>query len=111
MSWRTLLANLPEVVAAPDLPDALAALEKVRLILTRRYMNGGAGDSTREAPAQSPPAPAPDRLLTAEQVAEVLGVSTDYVYRQAGKWRFAKKLGPKVLRFSEAGLQRWLASR
>jgi predicted DNA-binding transcriptional regulator AlpA len=53
---------------------------------------------------------APDRLLTAEQVAERLNLDVKTVYRQAGKWPFTKRLGPKRLRFSEHGLARHLAS-
>lgn len=50
-----------------------------------------------------------DRLLTAEDVAEQLGCSVAWVYRQALRWPFARKLSHKVLRFSEAGLLEWLA--
>lgn len=49
-----------------------------------------------------------DRLLTVEQVAERLNVSVDWVYDNAKKFPFTRKLGPKMLRFSERGLQKYL---
>jgi excisionase family DNA binding protein len=49
-----------------------------------------------------------DRLLTIDQVAEQLFVSKDWVYRNGKKLTFTKKLGPKMVRFSEPGLQKWL---
>lgn len=58
-----------------------------------------------------------DRLLTAEQVAERMGFLTDdghpdrrAIYRRAPDWPFASKVGA-VWRFSERGLDRWLARR
>ncbi len=51
-----------------------------------------------------------DRLLTVDQVAERLGVSRSHVYRQATHWPFTRKLSAKALRFSELGLERWVAS-
>ncbi len=68
----------------------------------------------REALGSSPSVPVADdkadRLLTAEQVAARLEWSERSVYRAAKAWPFARKLG-KSLRFSERGLERWLASR
>ncbi len=57
-----------------------------------------------------PPVTAPgrDHLLTPDEVATRLGVSPRWVYRHAEEWPFTKRLSRKVLRFSEAGLQRWL---
>ena len=49
-----------------------------------------------------------DRLLTIDQVAQRLSVSKDWVYRNGRRLTFTKKLGPKLVRFSEAGLQKWL---
>lgn len=50
-----------------------------------------------------------DRLLTAEEVAEVLRCSVAQVYRQSSRWPFARKLSHRTLRFSEVGLRAWLA--
>jgi predicted DNA-binding transcriptional regulator AlpA len=52
-----------------------------------------------------------DRLLDAEQAAELLGVSPDWLYRQAKKLPFTRKLAPKLLRFSHQGILKWLATR
>ena len=52
-----------------------------------------------------------DRMLTAEEAAEILSMSTDWLYRNAKKLPFTRKLGPKMLRFSEQGIIKWLATR
>jgi excisionase family DNA binding protein len=52
-----------------------------------------------------------DRLLTIDQVAERLSVSKEWIYRNGKRLTFTKKLGPKMLRFSEIGLQKWIKQR
>jgi len=52
-----------------------------------------------------------DRLLTAEDAAEMLSMSTDWLYRNAKKLPFTRKLGHKMLRFSQQGIVKWLESR
>jgi hypothetical protein len=56
-------------------------------------------------------APEADRLLTAEDVAERLNRSVDWVYRHARHWPFTRRLARRTLRFSEAGLHRFLTQR
>ena len=52
-----------------------------------------------------------DRLLDAEETAKLLSVSEDWLYRRAKKLPFTRKLGPKMLRFSSQGIQKYLATR
>src|SRR5262244_1144748 len=52
-----------------------------------------------------------DRMLTAEEAADMLSMSTDWLYRNAKKLPFTRKLGPKMLRFSQQGIIKWLATR
>ena len=52
-----------------------------------------------------------DKLLTAEKAAEFLSVSPDWLYRHAHQLPFSRKLGPKMLRFSSQGIQKYLATR
>ncbi len=52
-----------------------------------------------------------DRLLDAEEAAKLLSVSPDWLYRNAKKLPFTRKLGHKMLRFSYQGILKWLASR
>jgi excisionase family DNA binding protein len=52
-----------------------------------------------------------DRLVSVEEAAELLGVSRDWLYRRASKLPFTRKLGPKMLRFSSIGIQKYLATR
>jgi len=66
-------------------------------------------DLDRADTSTIPAAEQPDRLLTAEDAAKRLGVSRRYIYSHADTYAFTRRLGPKTLRFSERGLERWLA--
>jgi len=50
----------------------------------------------------------PDRLLSPTETAERLGVTARWLYRHAHQLPFTRRLSRKVLRFSEAGLRRYL---
>jgi predicted DNA-binding transcriptional regulator AlpA len=52
-----------------------------------------------------------DRLLDTEEAAKILCVSEDWLYHNAKKLPFTRKLGYKLLRFSSAGLQKYLATK
>ena len=52
-----------------------------------------------------------DSLLDAEEAAITLAVSPDWLYRNAKRLPFTRKLGPKMLRFSYQGIQKYLATR
>jgi predicted DNA-binding transcriptional regulator AlpA len=52
-----------------------------------------------------------DRLLDAEAAAQVLSVSTEWLYHNYRKLPFTRKLGSKMLRFSYLGIQKYLAAR
>lgn len=53
----------------------------------------------------------PERLLGPSEAAALLGVTVTWLYRHAGKLPFTRRLSRKALRFSDTGLQRWLAAR
>jgi predicted DNA-binding transcriptional regulator AlpA len=52
-----------------------------------------------------------DCLLTPEVAAQRLGQTRRWLYRHAKTLPFARRLSRKALRFSERGLERWLAAR
>ena len=54
-------------------------------------------------------APKEDKLLTIEQVCEVLNVSEEWIYHHVKKLPFVRKVGG-MLRFSNNGLQRYIES-
>jgi predicted DNA-binding transcriptional regulator AlpA len=53
----------------------------------------------------------PDRLLTVKQAAPILGMSTDWLYRNADALPFTRRTGRRTVRFSERALRRYLAER
>ena len=52
-----------------------------------------------------------DKLLDADKAAKTLRVSEDWLYRHHKKLPFTRKLGPKVLRFSFRGIQKFLSTK
>ena len=54
---------------------------------------------------------ATDKLLTISEASQKLGISKDYLYRNAIKLPFVVKLGRRNLRFSEQGMDRWIRNR
>jgi len=52
-----------------------------------------------------------EKLLDPEEAAEMLSVSVDWLYHEAKKLPFARKLGPRMLRFSYTGMLRWMESK
>lgn len=52
-----------------------------------------------------------DRLLDPEEAAKILSVSQDWIYHEAKKLPFTRKLGPRLLRFSYNGIIRWMDSK
>ena len=65
----------------------------------------------RKIAARNDPAEREDRLLSAEEAAAMLSVSVDWLYRNARKLPFTRKLAPKMLRFSHQGILKWLSTR
>jgi len=51
------------------------------------------------------------QLLTTDEVAARLNVSRRWVYHHSKRWPFTRRLSRKVLRFSKAGFEKWLAQR
>jgi len=84
--------------------EPIVNLESVLESLLRRIIRDEIGSLKAEIIAQ-------DRLLEAEDAAKLLRVREDWLYRNAKKLPFARKLGPKMLRFSSLGIQRYLATK
>lgn len=109
MTSRERLANLlqiPEQVTAVgprEVPGLLAELEALRVQLWARLF---AAETIPRVDAREP-----DRLLTPTEAAAVLGVSLRWLYRHHRGLPFARRVSPKVLRFSEIGLRHWLAQQ
>ena len=61
--------------------------------------------------AQSEAVISEDRSLTPEEAATMPNVTVDWLYRHSAELPFTRKLSRKCLRFSEAGLKRYLSTR
>jgi excisionase family DNA binding protein len=96
-------------------PAKLAALtpDQERRLVTELEVLVGQERPVPPAPglAGPPPAWSEADLLTVDEAAALLRVSSRWLYRHAATLPFARKLSRKVLRFSRSGLARWLATR
>jgi predicted DNA-binding transcriptional regulator AlpA len=52
-----------------------------------------------------------DRLLDVKEAAEMISMSEDWLYRNAKGLPFTRKVGRKMLRFSQQGIAKWLKNR
>jgi hypothetical protein len=97
----------PAVVPQEFILPMLAQLAVLQSALAARLMliHKNSQESTQT------PAPDDGGLLTADQAAVFLGVTTHWMYRHASGLPFARRLSRKALRFSKAGLLRWRDSR
>ncbi len=85
-----------------DLTDSpIAALESWFRGLIREELQANHGQNGHQG----------DRLLDAEEASKILSISPDWLYRHASRLPFARKLAPRVLRFSYQGIQKYLATR
>jgi predicted DNA-binding transcriptional regulator AlpA len=99
------LAAQPDLAA--DLPPEVADAISRTCVLALAAITLRVG---RSAIAPAAP-PAEDRLLPVEDAAARLGVSRDWLYKHARTLPFTVRVGPRQLRFSVAGLERWMCSR
>lgn len=64
-----------------------------------------------DAPDDPCPVEVGDRLLAVAEAAELLGVTSQWLYRHAKELPFTCSLSRKCLRFSRAGILHWLKMR
>ena len=89
--------RLAQTSSLGEIPALLGELEQIRVTALARL----------SAPAL---VSQPEKLLDARETAERMHTSVDYVYRNAGRLPFAKRLGRKLL-FSSSGLDKYLARK
>lgn len=104
---------LSRLASLPDAAPYLSAEEVARA--TALLTVGQAALATRREVLQTQvPTPAPnatDRLLTPAEVAERLGVTLRWLYRNAGRLPFTRKLTKRTLRFEERGLAKYIREK
>ncbi len=91
--------------ATPEEVPALAGeLERLRISLWARVM------ASCDPPLSGPSSNGHERLLTAAQAAERMGISRPWLYKNADRLPFTVRLSRRVL-FSARGLEEWLRKR
>ncbi len=97
MTWRDDLRRIAEVVPGDDLPDLIGELHRAAALAGQRMRENG------QRPANGP---ALDRLLTTDEVAEVVEASTRWVRRHRERLGGRKLDG--LLRFPQSAVQRYV---
>ena len=88
--------NMSEPAKSPNAFDML--VEQIRVVVREEIKASNANGKT-------------DRLLDPVEAAKLLSVSEDWLYHQARKLPFTRKLGPRLLRFSYQGMLKWMESK
>lgn len=100
-----------DTLPAAALPAVVADLAARQAQLAALQARAAARLATMPAVASaSDPRIAPGQRLSAQQLAERMGRSVDYVYRHADDWPFTVREGRSVT-FDEAGFVRWQNKR
>lgn len=90
---------------------ALSTLQAALVTTVSRLPSPGHTGGKHPIETAGAPPWSPDDLLTVDEAAAMLRVAPRWLYRHARTLPFARKLSAKVLRFSRAGIARWLATR
>ncbi len=112
-SRLSIVPTMADLLADPakglDVPprEAAALLLVLAPVLKALELAAGKGRGTANGHEPEPS----DRLLTPEQAGERLGFSVKQVYRRARRWPFTRHPSEGTLRFSERGLERWMAGK
>jgi len=96
-----LFAALDEL-PADQLPEMIGALETAK---ARAWARLTAPPAVASSPTQG------DATVDVDEAARLLGMSPTWVYRHAETLPFTRRVGRRALRFSVAGIRRYLASR
>jgi len=114
-----MMASAQKLVAVPDLADLLndpgriSALPKDVIAELRGQIAKLDTLLLSQLLTNKQPQPSldGDRLLTAIEAAQKLGATEDWLYRHASTLPFVVRVGKKHLRFSEAGIERYIRQR
>jgi hypothetical protein len=102
------MSDLDRVLADLDrlstdaVPEAIGRLETAKARLWARLMIS--------APT-APPPDDPEATVDVHEAARLLTMSTGWIYRNARRLPFTRRVGTRALRFSVPGIRRYLASR
>jgi hypothetical protein len=97
-------------IANADVPALLVHLASIQTALAARLLErpadaGAPREGLGLAQAE------PDALLSVAEAASLLSVKPRWLYRNAKRLPFTRRLSRKALRFSKSGLLRWIAAR
>src|SRR5437867_5544874 len=92
------LADRVELTRQLPAPDAFDLYLRAQAVATACAL--------RLATAAAPPAE-PDRLLNADEAAQLVGLTARYLRREADRLPFARRPTPGRVRFSFKGIQDW----
>lgn len=113
------MASAPQLAVTPTLSDLLADPSKISAMPKEAIaeLRGQIAKldtlllSRLIAGEEALPVTDGDRLLTAAEAAQKLGATEDWLYRHANTLPFVVRLGKKHLRFSAAGMERYIRQR
>jgi len=101
----------PLLLPTPEDVDRLPLRALPGLIAELSALQGWAAMRLRHHDERPEPTVTSDRLLDASQAAARIGMSEDWLYRHRHELPFTRHLGTRTVRFSDAGITRWLETR
>jgi predicted DNA-binding transcriptional regulator AlpA len=84
--------------------ELLAQVAGLQPVLLGRLLTG-VGHTSGQSGSED------DRLISVSEAASLLGLTEDYLYRHAHQFPFTVRPAPRQVRFSNKGIQRYIAQR
>ena len=106
--YQALSDELEEVLSrslSADCPDLIDIGERFTAQVRLKMMQG------LIPPLGHMPPLSEERLLTVDEASRKLGMTKDYLYRNADRLPFTIRLAPRQLRFSLQGIERYIRQR
>ena len=101
------------ILARPEPGEVAALLAQLLELIGVCLVTAAQSAHDRESSSEQAPTIAPDagRMLTAPEAGRIAGVSARWLYEHAHTLPFTRRLGPRMVRFSERALRQWLETR
>lgn len=97
----TQLHHVADAYANSRLDDADLVGQLTAVIKRLEWLHASAAPAT----------PEDDEAVDVRAAAKLIGMTSTWLYRNAKKLPFTRRIGPRTLRFSVAGIRRYLAAR
>ena len=101
-----IIPTLDELISSPEKVQSLSSQEAMAMAIKIATIQPLLIAMVSQMETSQKKNPDSDKLLTAKEAANKLGCSKHWLYQNASKLPFTRRLSSKLLRFSQAGIDK-----